>query len=73
MDKKPESLQELGWLRTLSSILASVAGVASRRRFEEDVRRGSFRRYIIVVVILMLGFVLLHVILLKLILHYAGQ
>jgi uncharacterized membrane protein YidH (DUF202 family) len=66
---KPE---KLGYLETLFSILASVAGVQSWAHFERDVNRGSPVRYVIVLAALMVAFVLLHVLIVDIVLRHSG-
>ena len=67
-DDKPGGTQ--GWLATLISILASISGIRSTRGFEEDLTRGSWKRYLIVLVALMVIYVLLHVLFVKALIAY---
>lgn len=68
----PAQERTLGYFETLFSILASVAGVQSWKRFERDVNRGSPLRYVIVLAALMVAFVLLHVLIVDLVLRHSG-
>lgn len=64
--------KKLGYLETLFSILASVAGVQSWKHFERDITRGSPARYAVVLGALMVAFVLLHVLIVDLVLRGSG-
>ena len=67
------STQKLGWLATFFSVVASVFGVQSWRRFEDDVTRGSPIRYVAAVFALLFVYVMLHIALVDLILKNAGM
>jgi uncharacterized membrane protein YidH (DUF202 family) len=68
----PARAEKLGYFETLFSILASVAGVQSWKHFERDVNRGSPLRYVVVLAALMVGFVLLHMLIVDLVLRHSG-
>ena len=63
---------KLGYLQTLFSIIASVAGVQTWSHFERDVKRGSPVRYVVMLGVLMVGYVMLHVLIVHLLLRNTG-
>jgi uncharacterized membrane protein YidH (DUF202 family) len=71
-EQQPEQQPKLGYFQTLFSILASVAGVQTWSHFERDVQRGSPVRYVVMLAVLMVVYILFHLLIVHLLLRDTG-
>ncbi|MBD3609909.1 MAG: DUF2970 domain-containing protein [Gammaproteobacteria bacterium] len=60
-----------GLLQTFKGVMAAFLGVQSRQQHENDFRHGSAKNYIIVALVVVVGFILLVISVVQLVLTFA--